>query len=171
MASGLERRGFLVGMSVVSAAALGPLSGCANGLGGFSFVEAVRRLLTLSSLSALDRLTGPGGFYDEQVVPESRRLARGALGRQARIDFKRPKPPLLLIAGEQDHIIPASLNRTNWQRYRASPSITDVHEFPGRDHYLLGAPGWQEVADHALDWAVNVQQRANATPATAQSVA
>jgi hypothetical protein len=68
MASVLERRGFLVGMSVVSAAALVPLSGCANGLGGFSFVEAVRRLLTLSSLSALDRLTGPGGFYDEQVA-------------------------------------------------------------------------------------------------------
>jgi pimeloyl-ACP methyl ester carboxylesterase len=110
-------------------------------------------------------------FYDQQVVPESRRLARAALGRSARIDFARPRPPLLLIAGEKDHIIPASLNRTNWARYRHSPSITDFHECRGRDHYLIGAPGWEEVADRALEWAVNAQMHAVKAPQTAESVA
>jgi hypothetical protein len=46
-----------------------PLAGCANGFGGgFSFVDAVRRLLELSSFAAFDRLMAPGGFYDNQVA-------------------------------------------------------------------------------------------------------
>ena len=67
MAVAIERRGFVLGMGALSATAMVPLSGCANGFGGFNFVEAVRRLLTLSSVAAIDRLTGPGGFYDDQV--------------------------------------------------------------------------------------------------------
>lgn len=61
----IERRGFLAG---ASAASLLALSGCQSGFGAFSFVEAVRRLLTLSSYAALDRLMAPGGFYDNQVA-------------------------------------------------------------------------------------------------------
>jgi pimeloyl-ACP methyl ester carboxylesterase len=91
--------------------------------------------------------------YDEQVSPESRRLARSGLSREARVDFARSRPPLLLIAGSRDHIIPASLNRTNWRRYERSPSVTDFREFDGRDHYLIGAPGWEEVADYSWQWA------------------
>jgi len=91
--------------------------------------------------------------WEEQVVPESRRLARGGLGRAARVDFRKVRPPLLLTAGQRDNIIPASLNRTNWRRYGRSPSGTDFHEFADRDHFLLGTRGWEEVADHALRWA------------------
>lgn len=97
--------------------------------------------------------------YQEQVAPESRRLARAGLSRQARIDFAKSRPPLLLIAGEKDHIMPASVNRTNWRAYRRSPSLTEFHQFPARDHYLLGSPGWEEVADYALRWAEGVQTR------------
>ena len=64
-----------------------------------------------------------------------------------------------MIAGEKDHIMPASLNRTNFQRYRKSPSVTDFKEFPGKTHYSIigGSRGWEEVADFALDWATRVQ--------------
>jgi hypothetical protein len=31
-------------------------------------------------------------------------------------------------------------------------------EFPGRPH-LPGAPGWEEVADYALDWALPKARR------------
>jgi len=61
----VSKRCFIVGLGATSALAV---SGCAGGLGQFSFVEAVRRLLTLSSIAALDRLTGPGGFYDDQIA-------------------------------------------------------------------------------------------------------
>ena len=68
MATVLERRGFIAGLGATGVVSVIALSGCASGLGAFSFVEAVRRLLTLSSVAAIDRLTGPGGFYDDQVA-------------------------------------------------------------------------------------------------------
>lgn len=70
----------------------------------------------------------------------------------AKVDFKKPHPPLLITAGEKDHIIPPSLNRANFNKYKASPSMTELKEFKGRDHFLIGAPGWEEVADYALAW-------------------
>jgi pimeloyl-ACP methyl ester carboxylesterase len=92
--------------------------------------------------------------YDTYVVPESRRLARGGLSRAARVDFGRPHAPLLLIAGEKDHIMPASLNRQNYRRYAKSPSVTEFKQFPGRAHYsIIGGEGWEEVADYAVEWA------------------
>ena len=99
--------------------------------------------------------------YDRDIVPESRRLSRGGLSRAARIDFERPHAPLLLIAGERDQIMPASLNRSNYKRYRKSPSRTEFKAFPGRAHYsIIAGPGWEEVADYALEWAVGAQSRA-----------
>lgn len=92
--------------------------------------------------------------YDAYVVPESVRLSRGALSGKASVDFKKPHVPLLLIGGEIDHIMPASLNRSNFNRYKASaPSVTDYKEFPGRNHFtVIGGKGWDEVADYALNW-------------------
>lgn len=92
--------------------------------------------------------------YDEAVAPESIRLVRGGLGSKAHIDFKKPHAPLLMIGGENDHIMPAKLNKVNFNRYKASlPSVTEYKEFPGRNHYLIAAKGWTEVADYAVNWA------------------
>lgn len=106
--------------------------------------------------------------YDQQIVPESRRLQRGALSSLARVDFKRPRAPLLMIAGEQDHIIPASLNRSNYNRYATSPSVTDFKAFPGRTHYtIIAEQGWEEVADYALTWATQAQAWRPSRPSNA----
>jgi pimeloyl-ACP methyl ester carboxylesterase len=88
--------------------------------------------------------------YERYVVPESRRVPRESL--TARIDFKQPHPPLLLIAGSADHIIPASLNKSNYAKYRSSPSVTGFKEFAGRTHFIVGQQGWEEVADYVLGW-------------------
>ena len=97
--------------------------------------------------------------YEELVVPESRLLARGALSSFAKVDFAKKRAPLLMIAGEMDNIMPASLNRTNYEKYKKkSPSITELKEFPGRSHMILGQKGWEEVADYALDWAERAQK-------------
>jgi alpha-beta hydrolase superfamily lysophospholipase len=90
--------------------------------------------------------------WEAEVVPESRRVGNGPTSAAARIDFRAEHAPLLMIAGGADHIIPASLNRTNFRKYAASPSLTELHEFPGRTHYTLGDAGWEAVADYALDW-------------------
>jgi pimeloyl-ACP methyl ester carboxylesterase len=63
------------------------------------------------------------------------------------------RAPLLFIAGGEDHIMPASVQRSNAKHY-TSDTITEVHEFPGRSHWTCGEPGWEEVADFALEWAV-----------------
>lgn len=60
----LARRGFLAG-SLAGGTLL--LPGCAS-LGGFSMVEAIQRLLTMSSQRAFARLTAPGGFWDSEVA-------------------------------------------------------------------------------------------------------
>lgn len=90
--------------------------------------------------------------FDRYVVPESRRVPAESLTATARIDFKKPHAPLLLIGGSSDHIIPASLNKSNVARYSASSSITDYKEFSGRNHFVIGQEGWQEVADYILTW-------------------
>jgi pimeloyl-ACP methyl ester carboxylesterase len=88
--------------------------------------------------------------YEKYVVPESRRVPRQSL--TARIDFKRSHPPLLMIAGSADHLIPASLNKTNFARYKDSTSVTVFKEFAGRTHFTIGQKNWEEVADYILSW-------------------
>jgi pimeloyl-ACP methyl ester carboxylesterase len=62
------------------------------------------------------------------------------------------RAPLLFITGGEDHIMPPSVNKSNAKHYKSN-TITELHEFPGRSHWTCGEPGWEEVADHALDWA------------------
>ncbi len=89
--------------------------------------------------------------YDRYVVPESRGVPASSLGAAGKVDFSKLRRPLLITAGENDHIIPASLNRSNHQKY-SGPSVTNFKEFAGRDHFLIGSTGWQEIADYCLEW-------------------
>lgn len=86
-------------------------------------------------------------------------------GRQETwVDFSADRAPLLFIAGEKDHIMPPSVNRSNAKHWEKSPAVTEYHEFAGRDHWTCAAPGWEEVAAHALDWALE-HARTTAAPA------
>lgn len=58
------RRAVLAG---AAGTALLTLPGCSS-VGGFSMVEAIKRLLTLSSQNAFAKLTAPGGFWDSSVA-------------------------------------------------------------------------------------------------------
>jgi pimeloyl-ACP methyl ester carboxylesterase len=63
------------------------------------------------------------------------------------------RAPLLMIAGGADHIMPAAVNRSNAKKYHKSAALTEFHEFEGRSHWTCAEPGWEAVADYALDWA------------------
>jgi pimeloyl-ACP methyl ester carboxylesterase len=91
-------------------------------------------------------------------VPASTTVLRqGALANLQRttpltVDFANPRrAPLLFVAFGEDHVIPPKASRHNAEKY-ATPAVTEFREFPGRPHFPA-APGWEEVADYALDWA------------------
>jgi pimeloyl-ACP methyl ester carboxylesterase len=68
------------------------------------------------------------------------------------VNFKNDeRAPLLFIAGGVDHVMPAAVNRSNFEHYK-SGAHTDYKEFEGRSHFTVGQPGWEEVADYALNW-------------------
>lgn len=90
--------------------------------------------------------------YEENTIPESKRVARGGLTSAAKVDFHKTHNPLLMIAGSTDHIIPAHLNRRNFKRYTDKNSVTDYKEFEGINHFVVGLPTWKMQADYILNW-------------------
>ena len=63
---GINRRGLICGLA--ASTALLALPGCASGFGGFGLVDAVQRLLFLSSERAFGRMLQADGFWDQQVA-------------------------------------------------------------------------------------------------------
>lgn len=93
----------------------------------------------------------------EHVVPTSGRLFLQALTAPVtdvtKVNFRNgERAPLLIIAGELDRTVEAKMNLANFHKYARSNAVTDYREFPGRTHWIIRQPGWEEVADHALDW-------------------
>ncbi|MDQ3156649.1 MAG: hypothetical protein M3Q98_07995 [Actinomycetota bacterium] len=73
---------------------------------------------------------------------------------ESKVNYTNPdRAPLLFIAGGNDNIVPAKVNHANARRYKGKGTVTEVKEFPGRTHYIVGQDGWEEVADYALAWA------------------
>lgn len=90
--------------------------------------------------------------YDRYVVPESRNIPRSTTGHDGAIDLAKPHRPLLFIAGEKDHIIPASLNLKNFMAYKDQTSLREFKVWPNRTHYICSMSGWEEVADYVAGW-------------------
>jgi pimeloyl-ACP methyl ester carboxylesterase len=95
--------------------------------------------------------------FDEHVIPTSGRLFLQALlaplTNVTRVNYRNGRrAPLLIIAGQLDRTVEASMNLANYRRYARSEAVTDYREFPGRTHWICRQPGWEEVADHVLDW-------------------
>jgi pimeloyl-ACP methyl ester carboxylesterase len=98
-------------------------------------------------------------LYDRYAVPcADRVLFEGAFENfaphsPAHIDVTIDRPPILLIAGGSDHLVTADYTKSNAKLIGESPGITAFKEFPGRPHFTGAVPGWEAVADFALDWA------------------
>lgn len=63
--------------------------------------------------------------------------------------------PLLIIACGVDHVYPPKVSQANARQQRKSSAITAYREFPGRSHFTLAQQGWEDVADFAVQWALN----------------
>ena len=97
--------------------------------------------------------------YDTFVTPETGRvffpgsLAGFSSHSPATVNFRNAtRAPLLILAGAEDHIVPASVVRRNRRKYAGSATVPDFHEFAGRTHWIIAQDGWQEVAGFAQQW-------------------
>lgn len=93
--------------------------------------------------------------YERHVVPTpGRPFFQAAFGKDNRVDFRNDsRAPLLITAGKVDRTVTSGMNRANFKKYARSEAITDFKEFAGRSHWVIAEPGWQEVADHVIEWA------------------
>ncbi len=91
--------------------------------------------------------------YRANIVPESFKVNRDLiLNSFAKVDFRSPHAPLLFIGGGSDNLFPARFTERIAGKYRDPNSRVDVKVFDERSHFTCGEPGWEQVADHILDW-------------------
>ena len=75
------------------------------------------------------------------------------ISSDAKVDFKKPHAPLLIIGGTADHIMPGTLSKRIFNAYsKTNGSITEFKSYEGINHYVCGLPGWQGHANDILNW-------------------
>jgi pimeloyl-ACP methyl ester carboxylesterase len=106
------------------------------------------------------------GLYQRYHVPGAGGvlfdLAWANLRRRSAFDVDfgdNSRPPLLLIGGTADNLAPPSVTRSIANHHRKSTALTGYREFSGRSHLSIAEPGWQEIADYALEWAIEAAPR------------
>jgi len=67
----------------------------------------------------------------------------------SKVDESRVKCRVLVIAGSQDRITPASVVRKVSEKYKA---VSTYREYPNHAHWVIGEPGWEEIAEYVADW-------------------
>jgi pimeloyl-ACP methyl ester carboxylesterase len=91
----------------------------------------------------------------ERLVPESGRAAfeigYWPLDRRSasKVDSAKITCPTLVIAGGHDKITPPSVVHKVADKYSAA---TTFKEFPDHAHWVIGEPGWKDVAEYSSDW-------------------
>ncbi|GAB1823397.1 alpha/beta hydrolase [Herbidospora sp. RD11066] len=65
------------------------------------------------------------------------------------------RAPLLFVSGELDNLMPPKVQRSNAKHYKSAKTITEIIEYEGRAHLMPAEAGWEEIADAALEWALD----------------
>jgi non-heme chloroperoxidase len=90
------------------------------------------------------------------------------LSSPAAINFSNPqRAPRLLSIGDKDHISPPALNMKVLKLQRRAPSVTESKEYVGRPHLMAATDGWEDIADDALNRALEQVKARTAQPVKA----
>ncbi len=90
-----------------------------------------------------------------RFVPESGRATFEIMhwgldmGRASEVDARKVACPLLVLAGSEDRVNPPGTVERIAALYRERATFENI---PGMSHWLIGEPGWEEVAARALAW-------------------
>jgi pimeloyl-ACP methyl ester carboxylesterase len=123
-------------------------------------VELTPKQFRFSFTNTMNDADAEAAYARYQVPGPGRVLFQAAFANLkphavTKVDFhKDDRPPLLVIGNDQDHTVPASVSREAAKRLGKSQAVVDYKEFAGRPHFTAGAPGWEAVADYALEWAM-----------------
>lgn len=105
--------------------------------------------------------------YDRYIVPTAGKVYWDGVisGGAGKITWaSKTRAPLLLIGGGIDKIAEAGMTKAIFAKQKRAASLTELKIYPTRSHFLCIEPGWEDVADHALDWAVrNARTSASVT--------
>jgi pimeloyl-ACP methyl ester carboxylesterase len=70
---------------------------------------------------------------------------------EVKVKTKNPeRGPLLILDGEQDHVVPWAIANSSYKRQKRNEGVTEIAKIPGRGHSLTIDHGWREVADTSL---------------------
>jgi alpha-beta hydrolase superfamily lysophospholipase len=122
-------------------------------------VELTPKQFHYAFTNTMNPVDAKAAYERYQVPGPARPLFQSAVANfnpraPTKIDFHNDhRPPLLIVGAGQDHTVPASVSNEAAKRLGKSRSIVEYATYPGRPHFTAGAPGWEEVADHSLDWA------------------
>lgn len=85
--------------------------------------------------------------YEKLVIPESQFIFCDIFSDSAKIDFKKKHAPLLFLSSSEDNFIPASIQRSNFKKYKNIHSITCYKEFRDTNHLALKQKNWETIAE------------------------
>jgi non-heme chloroperoxidase len=72
---------------------------------------------------------------------------------EVKVKSKNPdRGPLLILAGERDHVVPWAIANASYKKQRRNKSVTEIGRVPGRGHSLTIDHGWRDVAQRSLDF-------------------
>ncbi|MCK4911202.1 MAG: alpha/beta hydrolase [Thermodesulfovibrionales bacterium] len=69
--------------------------------------------------------------------------------KASEVDESHVTCPVLVVAGAEDRITPASTVRKVAGKYA---DVSTYMEMEGHAHWIMGEPGWQDVADEVATW-------------------
>ena len=125
-------------------------------LAGDFWAKIINPSYDVAAANALDRM--PKEQRKEvfaRFVPESGRATFEIMQwgmdpqRASAVDARAVRCPVLCLAGAQDRINAPSTVRRVAQRYR---EFAYYEEIKDRSHWLIGEPGWEDVAERSLEW-------------------
>ena len=70
-------------------------------------------------------------------------------GNASKVDESKITCPVLILTGTADKITPVSVVRKIAKKYKGT---TAYRELENHGHWLVGEPGWEEIAGYASDW-------------------
>jgi len=113
-----------------------------------TFNEAVYSMLHLLTIEEQKEIFGRFVYESGRAVCEIGFWFLDSKGA-AKVDESKVTCPVLVIAGTQDRITPASVVRKVADKYRA---VSTYKEFTDHAHWVIAEPGWQEIAEYISDW-------------------